>query len=219
MRPAICALVLALAALVPAAADAQAAADAADPPPFSVRGFALVSGEWFAASKTFDAGFGQSFQPFWGGGIELTQNDAWFLDVAVSRFRKTGQRAFIFNGQTFRLGIPMTVTMTPIEATIGYRFHPENLAWLVPYAGAGVGSYGYREVSTFADPADNVDTRRVGYLVVGGAEFRLQRWVGVGVDAQYTRITGILGRGGISEQLGEDNLGGVAARLKVIIGR
>jgi hypothetical protein len=90
---------------------------------------------------------------------------------------------------------------------------------VIPYAGIGVSRYAYVETSDFADPAENVDTAHVGYLVVGGAEFRLHRWVGVGVDAQYTRVTGILGGGGISRELGENNLGGTALRLKVMVGR
>jgi hypothetical protein len=53
----------------------------------------------------------------------------------------------------------------------------------------------------------------------GGAEFRLHRWIGVGVDAEYTHVPGILGQGGISQQAGESDLGGVAARVKLIVGR
>jgi hypothetical protein len=53
----------------------------------------------------------------------------------------------------------------------------------------------------------------------GGAEFRLHRWVGLSVDAQYSRVKGILGAGGLSAQLGESDLGGIAARFKLIVGR
>jgi hypothetical protein len=57
------------------------------------------------------------------------------------------------------------------------------------------------------------------YLAVGGVEIRLHRWVGVAVDAQYTHITGILGAGGVSKDAGESDLGGIAGRFKVLIGR
>jgi len=41
----------------------------------------------------------------------------------------------------------------------------------------------------------------------------------VAADVQYSRIKGILGDGGISEQVGEDDLGGVSLRFKFIVGR
>ncbi len=220
MRAALCCLVLAVMAAAPSGAQSRMAPPPpAGPAPVSVRGFGLIAGESFAASDTFDAVLGGSFQPFWGGGVGLIVHDNLFVDVTVSRFRKTGERAFAFNGQTFHLGIPLTVTVTPIEVSGGYRFQLPAHRWLVPYAGAGVGRYAYRETSDFSDGGEDVDVSHVGYLVVGGAEFRVHPWIGLGVDAQYTHVSGILGNGGISQQVGEDNLGGVAARLKVIVGR
>ena len=56
-------------------------------------------------------------------------------------------------------------------------------------------------------------------MVNGGFEFRLHRWIGASADVQYSRVKGILGTGGLSQQLGEDDLGGVAARFKFIVGR
>ncbi len=56
-------------------------------------------------------------------------------------------------------------------------------------------------------------------MLNGGAEFRVHRWVGVSVDVQYTHVPGILGTGGVSQQAGETDLGGVAARFKVVVGR
>jgi hypothetical protein len=53
----------------------------------------------------------------------------------------------------------------------------------------------------------------------GGAEFRLQRWVGLAVDVQYNHVPGILGTGGVSQQAGESDLGGVAARVRLVVGR
>jgi opacity protein-like surface antigen len=117
----------------------------------------------------------------------------------------------------FRLGIPLTATITPLEVTAGYRFPMWEHAR--PYVAAGFGSYAYTETSDFADPDENVDTRRFGFVVNGGAEFRMHRWVGFAIDAQYSRVEGILGTGGLSKQVGENDLGGVAARFKFIVGR
>jgi hypothetical protein len=56
-------------------------------------------------------------------------------------------------------------------------------------------------------------------VVNGGAEFRVHQWVGLSVDVQYTHVPGILGTSGVSQQAGETDLGGVAARFKVVVGR
>jgi hypothetical protein len=53
----------------------------------------------------------------------------------------------------------------------------------------------------------------------GGADFRLHPWIRVGADVQYTHVPGILGTAGVSAQASEDDLGGVAARFKLIVGR
>lgn len=212
------AVVLVLALAAPAFAQGLPSAD--DLPAVSLRGFFLVSGQAFTARETFTAIFGQRFEPFWGGGAEVALRDGVFVNAALSRFRKTGQRAFFFNDQAYRLGLGLETTVTPFEVTGGYRFLRLS-RYIVPYAGAGVGSYAYTERSTDAnaDPTESMDTRHVGYLVVAGAEFRLHRWVGLAADAQYTHIPGILGAAGVSQQTGERDLGGTAVRLRVIVGR
>ena len=83
----------------------------------------------------------------------------------------------------------------------------------------GVGSYQYKETSTFNDPSEDVDVRHAGVVVNGGAEFRVHRWVGIGAEVEYSHVPGILGNGGVSQQAGEKDLGGVAGRLKLIVGR
>ncbi len=195
----------------------MATSDPDDVPAVSFRPFVIASTEWMAASRTFDAVFGQSREPFWGGGVQVALRNGIYVEISASRFRKTGQRAFVFNGQAFPLGIPLTATITPFEVTGGYRFR----LWprVIPMLALAFPGHKYLETSDLADAADNVDTAHLGYLVVGGAELRVHRWVGVGVDVQYTRVTGILGGGGISGELGENNLGGTALRLKVMVGR
>jgi opacity protein-like surface antigen len=196
---------------------APAAAQTQDPPELSIRPFALGTIESFAAADTFDAVFGRTYQPFLGGGVQLVSAEGYYLELAASRFKKTGQRAFISNGQKFQLGIPLTATITPLEATAGYRYRLTPR--IRPYAGAGAGLYLYKETSGFNEAGEDVDTRHAGFVVNGGAEFRVHRWVGIDVDVQYTRVTGILGKGGVSLQAGENDLGGVAGRLKLVVGR
>lgn len=191
-------------------------------PRLSLRPYFLVTGEELSARNTFDAAFGSAFQPFFGAGVELATRRGWFVDVAASRFSKDGHRAFFFNNQAFDLGIPLTSTVTAAELTGGYRFL-RLYRRVIPYAGAGVGSYAYKEVSRESTNSSisttDVDSSRAGFLLVGGAEIRLHRWIGAAVDAQYTRVTGILGNAGVSQQAGEKSLGGTAIRLRVIVGR
>jgi len=188
-------------------------------PLVSLRGFVLGSEQRFSAKTTFNAVFGQPVQPFLGGGAQLVFRHGVFVDVSASQFKKTGERAFFSNGEVFQLGIPLTATITPIELSVGYRRPVEDHETIIPYVGAGVGWYQYKETSSFSDPSENVDTRKNGYLANIGVELRLHRWVGVAVDVQYTHIAGILGTNGISKDANETDLGGIAARFKLIIGR
>jgi opacity protein-like surface antigen len=215
----IAACVFALLVSVPASAQSVPdPADASEPPQAASRGFFVATQQSFAASTTFDATFGQSTAPFFGGGFQITTPSGVFVEFGITRFKKTGQRAFLNNGQAFPLGIPLTATITPIEFGAGYRFGATR--WrVIPYAAGGIGRYNYKEESGFAADGDNVDTHHVGYLVNGGVEIRLQKWIGVAVDGQYTHVPGILGEAGISQDAGETDLGGVAFRFKVIVGR
>ena len=182
---------------------------------FSARGVASVMGQQFAAKTTFDAVFGESYERFFGGGVLLAERGV-FLEFAFSRFKKTGQRAFLFNGQVYPLGIPTTVTVSPFEVTGGYRFRRQSA--IVPYAGVGIGSYGYTETSSFADTGEDVDLRHNGFLVVGGVEFRVHRLIGIAADVQHTHIPGILGTAGLSKDAGENDLGGTSVHAKIIVG-
>jgi opacity protein-like surface antigen len=140
-----------------------------------------------------------------------------FIDVTASRFSKSGQRVFSANGNVFPLGIPLTAKLTPLEVTAGWRFARRSR--LIPYVGAGIGTYKYSEESPFSDPGEEPDTRHTGLLVLGGAEARVHRWVAVAADLQYTHIGGVLGDAGVSKIFGESDLGGLAARFRVIVGR
>ena len=212
-------VVLALALAPPLAAQTRTSVrGGGQMPRISFRPFVMATGDRLTAKNTFEAVFGQSVEPFWGAGLQLALRDGLFVEVSASRFKKTGQRAFRANGKNFGLGIPLTATITPFEVTGGYRF-AGSARRLVPYLGAGVGSYGYKETSDFSESSENVDTRHAGYFGVAGAELRVHRWVGVGVDVQFSHITGILGQDGLSKDAGENDLGGIAARVKIMVGR
>jgi hypothetical protein len=209
------ALVAALAVAAPLAAQTRRSTE----PPVSIRGFFVASEEQFAAKTTFAGVFGSSMGSLVGGGAQVVFRGGVYVEVSGSRFQKSGQRGFFSNGQTFRLGIPLTASLMPIEANVGYRFRLQKHRTIIPYVAAGVGQYHYKETSTGSDPGEDVDATHLGYLANTGVEFRLHPWVGLSIDAQYTHIPGILGLGGISKDAGESDLGGYAARFKVIVGR
>jgi len=187
---------------------------AQDPPSVSLRPFFMVTAEGFSAKETFSAVFGGTVQPLYGGGLELAFRNGLYFDFTASRFKKTGERAFFFDGNGFGLGIPLTVTMTPLEFTVGARSNPAPKVF--PYFGGGVGSYRYEETSTVDDSFSKTN---FGWLVVGGVEYRFNGWIGISGDLQYTRVNGIIGEGGVSAEAGESNLGGTAGRFRVLIGR
>jgi len=208
-------LLSAVAVAAPASAQAPRPPARPDDPAVSLRPFFLATAQRFSAHKTFETVFGSSVQPFWGGGLNVAFRNGFYVDVTASRFKKTGERAFFFDGQGYGLGIPLTVTVTPLEVTAGQRIQVAPSVFL--YTGFGAGSYRYQETSEFDDGP--FEKRHIGYLVAAGVEFRVTRWVGVSGDAQYTYVSGIIGTGGVSKEAEETKLGGIAGRFRVIVGR
>jgi hypothetical protein len=217
IRPAILAVGLLLGAL-PAAAQSPVTIPPLAPD-FAVRPFFVISAQRFAASDTFRTVFGSPVQPVWGGGAQLAWANGLFVEGTVSHFGKTGERAFALDGDAFPLGIPLEASLTPIEIAGGYRFGADFSNRVTPYVGGGFASYTYRESSDFDAAGDEFSKRGNGFLVVGGAEFRVHPWAVVSADVQFTKVGGVLGDGGLSQEFGEDDLGGIAARFRIIIGR
>jgi opacity protein-like surface antigen len=222
---------LRLAALLVCVA-APAAAQPLQGPPIEVAGFAHFGRLSLAATKSFDAILGSSSGPIVGGGGEVTFNRGWlrnvFVRVDVSRFEETGQRVFVFNGEVFTLGIPATITLTPVDVSAGFRYRRTvrggpgqrpQYARLVPYAGLGFGSTNYRETSSFAAAEDDVDERFTSYQAFGGADVRLWKGLSAGAEAVYRWVPDALDNGsGVSEAFNESNLDGATVRVRVRYG-
>jgi opacity protein-like surface antigen len=185
----------------------------------TVRGFADFGSTSFSADRSFDAVLGSPRGPVFGGGVEALLPGHIFVSLRASRFRRTGQRVFPFNDQLFSLGIPVTVTVVPIELTSGYRF--DYGGPLVPYAGAGVGWHRYRESSEFADTDENVRDQSTGFHVLGGTDVHLARWVGAAFEAEWATVPDALGSSpnSVAREFQESNLGGFTIRGKVVVGR
>lgn len=204
-----CLLVLALAA--PSAAQDE-------DPSYAIRLFGFGASQSFAAKNTFNAVFGDSRGAFWGGGLEVVHRSGIFVDAEISKFSKDGQRAFISNGQAFQLGFPLTASIVPIDIMGGYRYTIRHSRF-TPYAEAGATSYHYKESSPSSAASENTDTSKTGFIVAAGVEVKLLRAFEVSGEVTKTRVTGIIGSAGVSQQEGESDLGGFATRIRITIGR
>ena len=211
---------MALGVAAPAAAQVRRPPARTQPPRVVFRPFVLVSEERFAASQAFEGVFGKAVQPFIGAGAQMTFRDGGFLEFTFSRFQKDGERAFRFEDENFPLGIPLKATLTPIEITTGYRMlNRRRPRPVVPYFGIGVGFYRYSESSDFSEVGDDVNVSHLGFLGMAGAEFRVHRLLSLSADVQVNQVQGILESTGLAGETKETNLGGLAARFRVIIGK
>ena len=174
----------------------------------------------FTAADTFDVALGSPLGNIVGGGVRVgVPLGGLFVNVGAWRFRDAGQRAFVFEGQAFPLGIPLHVTITPIEISGGWQFRFRRAPHVLPYVAAGFTSYSYTETSEFATDGENVDERFNGYHVAGGVEFPIERWLGIAWEVNWTSVPDAIGDAGLSAAFDERNLGGTSFRFKITLGR
>jgi opacity protein-like surface antigen len=219
---------------VPPAKPAPAQTRPAPAPrePIGVRGFLTVGNIAFQAKESFETVLGSASGTTFGGGGQVLLQRGLYVEVSASRFRADGERVFVGpspDRTVFRLGIPLEVTVTPLEITGGWRYRhcPRTQKprpggcqpTVVPYVGGGFSSYRYQESSDFTVDGDDVDERHSGYHIVGGAEYRAMRWLAIGGEVSWSSIADGLGEGGVSAAFDENNLGGTSIRLKISVGR
>jgi len=181
----------------------------------AVRGFGQFGYTSFTASDSFSAVLGDPGGLVLGAGAEVRFAGGLFVSGSFERFDKVGERVFVFDGEVYQLGIPNTVTVSPMTITGGWRFES---GFLTPYGGGGIGRVGYKEVSDFAEDDENVDETYSSYHVLGGIEVR-NGWVATAFEAQFTQVPDALGTGGVSAAFNEHNLGGFTMRVKILVGR
>ena len=165
-----------------------------------------------SASAVFDSSGGGTF----GGALRYTFWRGAFVSAGARTFSKEGERVFVAtaNSAVQKLGFPLSIRLTPVFATVGYRFRNGNL--IVPYVGAGVSITSYKEESEVAGEAFNTDLTKTGFvgaagLEVGRGHFRF------GAEAGYSSVPSALGLGGVSKVYGEDDLGGTYVIGKLIV--
>lgn len=185
-----------------------------------IGGYAMVGRFTFAASESFDAILGTSSGPIVGGGVTIgLPIGGLFVDVGGWHFAKSGERALVLEGETFPLGIPLDVTIIPVEISAGWKFRLRRLPKLLPYAAGGYTSFGYKETSSFAGAGEDVDERFGGYLLRGGAEYKVTRWLGLAGEVAWTTVPDAIGSGGVSAAFKETDLGGTSVRARITVGR
>ena len=187
-----------------------------------IGGYASFGQIDFSAKESFTATIGKPAGPLFGGGGRVGL--PWlnlFVDVGAWQYKEDGQRVAVLNGDTYPLGIPMTVTVTPLEFTFGYRFNQMHklVPRLTPYAGAGFTSLKYAETSSFAAAGEDVDERFTGHHFMGGAELKILKWLGVAGEFEWLSVPDAIGTAGVSKEFGETDLGGSTIRGKITIGR
>lgn len=197
-----------------------AAPAAAQPAGFELGGYATAGRVTFTAADSFDAILGSPSGPLVGGGVRLgLPLGGLFVDVGAWRFRGDGERVFVDGATVFPLGIPVAITVTPLEISAGWQFRLRRLPRLRPYVAGGFTSYRYEETSDFATITENVAERYRGYHVLGGAEVRVARWLGLAGEVTWTTVPDAMGEAGVSAAFDETDLGGSTMRLKITIGR
>jgi opacity protein-like surface antigen len=181
-----------------------------------LRVFGHASYVSFSAKHSFETILGSSSAMMLGGGVQLRYRAA-FLQLGLSRFSKSGERAFVLDGQAYTLGVKDSVTISPVTAIGGVHLLRRGPIEL--YVGAGVGLYSYKEKSDFEDKSEGVDKFFTSFHAIAGAECRVARLIAVGLEGHYSSVPNAIGQGGVSANYGETNLGGIGVQLKVLVGK
>ena len=209
-------------ALLPVTAGAQTRPPVrrAPEPTVRLRGFGEAGARTFTASQSFEAVLGSRSGVLFGGGAEVLVGRNLFVSFGVSRFQKDGERVVVANGQAFPIGIDTTISVMPIEVSAGWRFTKPRQT-VMPYLGGGLGWHRYKETSEFATSDENVQFTKTGFQLLGGAEWRASRWLGVAGEAAWMSVPNAFegGASSAAAAFGEDDLGGAVFRVKVVIGR
>ncbi|HEY7498501.1 MAG TPA: hypothetical protein VH740_08305 [Vicinamibacterales bacterium] len=185
------------------------------------RGYVTYGTTVFSSADSFEAVTGKSSKAGVGGGGALL--GIWrgvFFDVGFSQQSLDGERVFVDGGTVYKLGIPVTIKMRPIDLAAGWRFTlTRNLRRVSPYAGAGASFIAYKETSEFGGPGENLDDSKSGGFFLAGVDVAVIRWVHAGAEYRYRSVKGVLGTGGVSDAFNEDQLGGYAFALRISVGR
>jgi hypothetical protein len=201
-----------------APAPSQTKRPPAPPAPISARAFASVMFDRMSASESFKAVTGKDgFASYGAGGQVVNLWKGLFVEASIERSTVDGERVFVFDDEVFKLGIPLEIEMMPIDLVVGWRSPVADR--VSAYGGAGVTFLTYKETSDSSDADENIDERYTGFVVMGGMEFGVAKWVHLRGEVRYRRVGDVLGVGGASAAFDETTLGGIGGGIKLVVGR
>jgi opacity protein-like surface antigen len=208
----IIACIIACGAMTAAPAAAQQKSTKREPP-FTISAHLQFGRISQTARESFKAILGNSSGQVFGAGAEIAFRSGLFARFDASYFSANGERVDLVDNVIVPLGIPLLLSLTPIEFTGGYRLHAYRFGSrkqvaLVPFVGAGAGTMRYHEETDEAHPDEGVDERHASYHVLVGLDVPLGKRVVIGTELTRRWVPGGLGSGGISQALGESDLGG-----------
>ena len=175
----------------------------------SVGGYQDLTGAKDSAKAVFGSSGGVSF----GGGLGYNLANGFFFSGWARRFSKDGERVFVAApGSTiFPLGHPLSVKITPIQGTLGYRFGKSSLS---PYVGVGGGVTSIKETSTVGGLSESTSESKGSYHALAGVDFGLGS-ISLGGEVMYLSVPKSIGLAGVSQVYGETNVGGFQAVAKL----
>jgi hypothetical protein len=227
-------------------APVKAPAKASDQAPLAFRGVVSFGLTSLASSRSFDAVAGTHSQATVGVGAEVL--NIWknvFAGVSYSPLGLSGQRVFVDSETVYPLGIPVDISVNSLDIVGGWRFvlkpkaakpappkpgqkpvapapktpqSPPKPQRLVPFVGGGLSMAMYKETSLNAG-GDDVSKSASGFVVLGGVDYTLTKWIRVGGELRYRAVSGVLGTGGVSQVYGEKSLGGYVIAARVSVGK
>jgi len=166
-----------------------------------------------AATRSATAIFGSDGGFTLGGSAQYAHARGPFLRAGLRTFSKSGEKVFLQNASSpfYPLGFPLEAKITSFDLILGWRFRlgsKKRPSPLVPYAGIGLENASYKEESTVAGLLEKTDESKTGVQFVAGLEYRLPASFSLAAEFGYSKVTGILGVGGVSQIYGEDDIGG-----------
>lgn len=167
------------------------------------------------ATRSAEAAFGSSGGFTWGAAGRYTFYKGFYGSAGFRTFSATGERVFVAGpaDPVAGLGFPLSVRITPINLTVGYRLRDGKL--VVPYAGVGGVIASYSEQSSVAGANYDQSSTKGGFQALAGVEVGRGRFR-FGVEGGWSTIPNAIGVGGVSSVYNEDDIGGWSVVGKVV---
>ncbi len=154
-----------------------------------------------------------------GGAVRVTVWRGLFVSAGLRSFSADGERVFLASpgAAVQKLGFPLSLKLTDIPLTLGYRLRRGKA--IVPYVQAGAVITKYDETSEVAGERFDEKVSKTGFTGGLGVELRLVHsgLVRLAGEAGYSSASGAIGKAGVSKILSEDDIGGAYAVGKLVI--